>query len=91
MEKKLTISVKVTEIPLDEYDEEINSNIEGSIDHELFILNLRKTEVVELLFLRYLGYNYRQIIRIMNLKSIGKYYSLLNELKKDFLKMRKIE
>ena len=90
MEKQITISIRPVEISLEDYDEEVNCNLGSKIDSEIFILSLKKTEVVEVLILRYLGYNYLEIKRIMNLKSIGKYYSLLNELKKDFEKMRSL-
>jgi len=79
-----TIKVKVQHVPLDDFDEDLSelfSRMESSYDAELFLRTLNDWQLSTLFFLRYLGYNYREIIKIMHLSTQGKFYNLLNQLK----------
>lgn len=87
MAKKITIKVKVQETSIDDYDEKDLFELPNSYDSELFILQLKDHRLVQILLLRYLGYDYKEITKIMNLRNIGEFYFLWSKLKTNFEKL----
>ena len=59
-----------------------------TIDTERLILSLKDSEEVQVLVLRFIGYTYTEIQEIMNLESIGNYYTIWRRLKRDALKIK---
>lgn len=78
-----TQQIKVQHISLDDLDEDqsdLFSKMEASYDTELFLRTLDNWQLSLLFFLRYLGYSYKEIIKIMKLKNVGQYYALVKKL-----------
>ena len=86
--KKITISYRPKIIDIEDYDEAIDFNRFASYDTEILILSFSGAEV-QLLLLRYLGYNYKEIVKIMNLKNIGEFYSIWRSLRENVEKFNK--
>ncbi len=82
MARKITIQYKPQIVNIEDYDESKEINLPSSYDTEVLIMSLSSGEV-QVLLLRYLGYNYKEITRIMNLKTIGEFYSILGKLRED--------
>jgi hypothetical protein len=83
MIKRITIVYKPQVVPLNDYDREIDFVASETLDAENVILRLKEQEEVQLLLLRFMGYNYKEIINIMNLRAIGDYYTLWRKLRED--------
>jgi len=86
--KKITVSFKPQQIPIDDVDIDYESDIDKSIDIERLILNLKDINEVQLLLLRFIGYDYKEIADIMNFKNTGEYYVLWRKLREDIIKLR---
>lgn len=76
-----------TFLNIEDYDEMDIPDVSEKLDIENLIFNLTDLNEVQILLLRYLGFNYKESSRIMNLKNIGKYYSLWRKLREDSKKI----
>lgn len=88
MSKKISILRKVQHVPLDSFDRESEFDMDYGVDAELLILRLRSLNEVQVLLLRYMGFTYKEIMSIMNLKSQGEYYQYWTELREDVERIR---
>jgi hypothetical protein len=88
MTKKLTVKIYVQQSSIDDLDESqlIAKLFPSSYDSELFIMKLIDPQLVQLLLLRYIGYDYQEITKILQLRNIGQFYFLWNKLQKEFEK-----
>ena len=84
MTKKLTIKVYVQQSSIDDLDETELTELPNTYDSELFIMRLADHRLAQLLLLRYIGYDYKQITKIMQLRNIGEFYFLWGKLRKEF-------
>lgn len=87
MARKITVKTRVQEISLEDYNENEFFELPNSFDSEILILSLSDPREAQVLLLRYVGYNYKEITKIMHLKNIGEYFILWSKLRKDFEKL----
>ena len=83
MIKNKIISYRLHHVSLDGYDKEYEFDISHGIDSEKLIYHLSSSKLVQLLLLRYLGYEYKEIMTIMNLKSQAEYYMYWTKLRRE--------
>ena len=90
MPRKITIRTKVQEIPIEDYDEKESFELPNTYDSEIMIMSLKDPKETQVLLLRFMGYNYKEITKIMHLRNIGEFYFLWTKLKEDFQKLSEI-
>ena len=89
--RKITILFKPLESNIDDYDEEVGFDYSNAIDIERMIMQIEDQQEVQVLLLRYMGYDYKEIANIMNLKSVGDYYIIWRRLRNDMEIIQKNE
>jgi DNA-directed RNA polymerase specialized sigma24 family protein len=68
---------------------ELGMEVQSNFDSELIIFSLSPLEV-QLLLLKYIGFNYKEIKEITGIKTNYQYYTLNNQLKENVLRLSKI-
>lgn len=91
MAHKITVKTRIQEIPIEDYDENKFFELPNTFDSEILILSLTDPRESQILLLRHVGYNYREIIKIMHLKNVGEYFVLWSKLRKDFKKIQDLD
>jgi hypothetical protein len=82
------VYINVQHIPIEEYDRPTDQDFFFDLDFEFLIFNLSSYEEIQLLLLRYLGYNYTEAVDIMNLKDVNEYYKIYRSLRKHVKKIQ---
>jgi hypothetical protein len=79
-------NVNIDNISLEDADEMDLplQDLDSTINVEMFIFSIKNRDLVKILLLRALGLSHKEIIKIININN-NVYYSLLNELKKEFI------
>lgn len=88
---RITRQVRVQETSIDDFDQEDRFQLPNTYDTELLIMRLSDARLVQVLLWRYLGYDYTEITKLMELRNIGQFYFLWSKLKTEFEKLSDLE
>lgn len=88
MARQEYIKVKVSFTPIEDHDEEAIESLSYGLETEELIFQLKTDKEVQLLLLRFMGYDAHEIIDIMHLRDVNQYYSLWRKLRKSVKKLR---
>jgi len=86
--KYLTISYHFGNVPIEDFDKEDIGDLSLEYDIEAIILRLENIKEIELLLLKYLGYDHHEISDIIKLRNDSEYYVLWKRLRENVKKIQ---
>ena len=86
--KYVSFTYYPTKISIEDYDSEVNDDTISIFELEALIWGIKDLDCLQLMILRYLGYTYKEVIKIMHLKNVNNYYSLLRKLRKEVIEIK---